>query len=689
MNLLDIFKKPQNSANHNYVGAPSFSLVNPAYMNHYSSEEYASAYPSIRAISNEYMVVLPKAIDSNGKPIQNNPILNALYHPNRSDSVVAFNEKIAVSTLVNRMTYILVWRNENGEAKPGGPYGFKGSRIAGFTFLENPGITRRDGQTYYNIGSQEFTENEVLVLPGGVNPHDLYGGYSPTDAAVRWITLDDYIADFQKGFFDNNAIPAGMFKITAATPQEFTDIKNMLQDRHKGAGKNNNVTYAHSPIDPQTGKPAQAQIEWVPFQQSNKDIDFKSLFEQANHRIDISYGVAQIIKGVDDAATYANAQVAERGFAKRAVLPLLTRNYTQLTHELNRITGGIGIALTFDYEIPDVADEKEVEARTAVLHTNLITNLTAQGYTLGSIIDAYDLPKRLKLLSTTEKKETIENDKAEVDEGDEVDSAPDREKIDGVTPVNKVKAELSETDKDTYEQVLAYTVREYMEKQVNEAVTALDTVDAVTGAFLDDFTDEMMRTVILAMVASGNLQYQEGIALLVESGLGIEGITSFTLQPTQEEAYRSYLRNVAKSYTDDTAESIRRVLARGNEQGLTKNELQAALKNIMITDEERVTRLAVSEINRSQQMSSLYSMQQIETEVEAKIYKVWNVSNAERCEYCQAMDGKRVPLNEAFVKKGDVIVGVDGGVYVNDFVSMDTPQAHPYCMCYFTWEVER
>lgn len=443
MNLKNLFKfsknKVKNSAS--FIGHPSFATHNP-YFTHYHSEEYSSAYPSIRAIANEYMKVLPKAIDANGKPVQNNAIVNALFHPNQLDSVISFNEKIAVSTLVLPKTYLLVWRNENGKAEPGGPFGSGGKNIAGFTFLERPSIERIDGKTYYSIGSQRFTEDEVIVLPGGTDPNNLYFGYSPTMASVRWIRLDDYIADFQKGFFENNAIPAGMFKIIASTVEEYNDIVAMLQSRHRGAGNNNNVTYSHQPIDPNSGQPAQAQIEWIPFQQSNKEIDFKSLFDQANRRIDQAFGVSAFIKGIDDAPNYATAQVSEANFSKRAVLPLLTRNYAQLTHELNRITGGIGVAITFDYEIPAVADQEKVEAETLKLHLEIIKEAKEAGFTLGSTVDAFDLPKRLKLLSETDEKETIENDKAEVDEGEEVSTSPDLTRIDGITPVNSVEYEI-------------------------------------------------------------------------------------------------------------------------------------------------------------------------------------------------------------------------------------------------------
>lgn len=692
--LIDKIFKTSNQGQ-NFIGAPSFRHVNPGYFGHYKSNQYASAYPSIRAIANEYMVVQPFAINANGKQTPHAAI-NALYHPNQLDSSVSFAEKMAVSTLVKKNTYILVWRNDGGEAKPGGNFGYRGNNIAGYTFLENPGITRRDNRTYYNIGAQYFTEDEVLVLPGGVDPEALYAGYSPTESATRWLTVDDYVADFQGGFFENNAIPAGQFIITAASVTEYNDTVDMLQSKHRGAGKNNNVTYAHRPIDPTTNKAAEAQIQWVPFAQSNKDIDFKNLFEQTNKRIDLAYGVPQIIKGVDDAATYANAQVAEKTFAKRAVLPLLTRNYTQFTHELNRITGGLGVAITFKYDIPTVADEMKVEAETKVLESQIIRTMVLEGYTLNSVVDSFKLSNSYKNLKVGDDKSTvIDNDKPDVDEGDEVESAPDPTKIDGTTPVNEAakrtnpKAQLSDTDSEAYEIQLAGVIRADMQKQVDAAVDAVDsTQDATEDEEAEELTDEMMVHIVTIMVAAGTLQYTDGLMMLIAAGVNTDGATAFSLSEAQEDAYRKYLKSVAKSYRDDTAASIRAVLDRADAEGWNRAQLQTQLRNIMNTDEWRVTRLARSELNRSQQVGELESMIQLQDEVDVKMTKTWNTSSTTPCPTCAALDGTTKPIDEPFLNEGSSIELDDGGTFVNTFVSMTVAQAHPNDNCYITYNVE-
>lgn len=419
------------------------------------------------------MGIVPYAMNGNGKPVPH-AALDALFHPNKKDSFVMFVEKLGVSVLAQDYTYLLVWRREGQEAKPGGEFGFGGNNIAGFTFLECPGIEYRDGRIYYKMGAQEFNEDEVIAIPGGAKPGNLYAGYSPAMSAAKWATLDGYIGDYQNGFFSNGAIPAGVFKVAAATPQEYKDMVATLQERHKGAGNNNNVSYTHAPLDHE-GKQAPAQIEWVPFAQSNKDIDFEPLLKHVDNRLSESYGVSSIIKGVDSAAKYSNAEVSEAGFAKRAVKPLALRIYSQITHELNRITGGLGVAITFKYEIPAVSDAEKVKAETKKIESDIILTYTADPYnwSLDSVVDAFQLSQSYKLLKQGNKSAKIDNDKPEVDEGDEVEKAPDPTKIDGVTPLNNI----NEIHCSKCDRFLGDTTRDSIEERLkcgNTACKALE-----------------------------------------------------------------------------------------------------------------------------------------------------------------------------------------------------------------------
>lgn len=665
-------------AGHNRTALPSNGMQ--SIFKHYYSDAYASAYPSIRAIAGDYMQVKPYAIDKNGKRVDNNAIINALYHPNQLDSSVSFFEKIAVSTLFHRKTYLLVWRKENGEAKPGGDFSKgNGENIAGYTFLEYPSITRRDNQTFYKIGAQEFSDREVIVLPGGVDPSNLYAGYSPSEASRRWAKLDDYIADFQSGFFENGAVPAGVITVTAATPQEYNDIVDTIEERHKGAGKNGKVTFAHRPVD-QTGKPVDAQIEWTPFSEKNRDIGLKEIFDQTNNKIDLAYGVPQIVKGVDDAATYANAQVAERGYAKRAVYPLLLRNYTQFNHELNRITNGTGIAIAFDYEIPTVADEEKVEAETKQVEAAIITSMTMNGFSLDSIVDAFKLSNSYKLLKQGNTATKIENDKPDVDEGGEVTSSPDPDKIDGITPVNKVKMELTDEEK------LKKVAMDLLKAQVKQAVAAVDSVeDVAEDILLDEFVNEAMAILQGIVEEYGESQTQNGIALLLSLDKSAELVTDFVINERQLDRYRGYLKMVGTSYSEDTTKAIRQTLERAKTDQLTAYEIKKELNKLPELEGYRAERLARTETVRAQGNGSLYAMEQIQASTGYDIMKVWNVSS-DACEFCQEMAGKKISIEQPFLAVGNSVMAGDK-ILVNNFTDVETADLHPNDRCYITYEV--
>ena len=684
----------------NEDGGSSLATRNPSRQSLFgklASDAYASGYPSIHAITSEFMQIMPFAIDANGKPVSATAV-DALYHPNKQDSSVLFFEKLAVSTLCHRKTYLVVWHREGKKVFPGGkitPF-----NIAGYTFLEFPSISRIGGKTIYSVGADSFTEDEVIVIPGGVNPNDLYAGYSPSEASRRWAKLDDYIADFQSGFFENGAIPAGTFVITAANKTDYEDTVAEMQRSHRGAGKNGNVVYTPRPIDQNTGKEAHAQIEWIPFAQSNKEIDFKNLFEQTNKRIDMSFGVSQFIKGVDDAPNYATAEVSEAGFAKRAVKPLALRIYTTITHELNRITNGLGVAITFKYEIPAIADAEKVKAETRTLDSTTINAMVTAGYSLDSVVDAFQLSQSYKLLKKDNSVAVIDNDKPDVDEGGEVNDSPDPKEIDTFSNETHVHGggctcnHPKDKADSTYEREIKAVARTFMQSQIDKAVTNVDgEAKNEAGDYdnkdLETFTADMLVIETALLIEKGVIQYADGIEIVVNAGLNADMLTEFTLTQEKIDAYEVYLNNVGKSYAADTQIAIQSVLNRATVDNLPAAEIKKNLNLLTDLEEYRVERLARTETVRAGGQAGLYAMEDIQAETGYIVKKVWNTSSAEPCEFCQAMANTgAVSVSSSFVPLGGAIQGVDGGILNNDFVDMDTADAHPNCSCYLTWEVE-
>lgn len=698
------FFRPKNEIN--YIGRESFRISNPGYDAFCSNDTFASAYPSVRPISDEIMQVRPYAVDGKGEKLKQTPqVLYALAHPNQLDSEVLFRKKLATSILSNSNTYVLVWRKEGDKAYAGGT--ITPNNIIGFTFLEGYSVVKEDGIIKYKQGELSFTQNEVLAFPGGVNGFNLNAGYSPTTGALQWLKLDDYIADYNKGMFANGAVPAGQFIITAKSVQDFKDIKSGMQNMHRGAGKNNNVMYTYQPVGAD-GKPANAQIQWIPFANNNKDMAIDVIFNQVNRKIDQAYGVPAIVKGSDESANYATAEVSDRNFAKYTVKPLLTLMWSQFTHELNRITGGLGYALNYDYEIPAISDAEKVKAETNILNMNIITTMTTAGYSLDSIINAFELPESLYNLEMTN---IPEHDEVDVDEGDEVKQAPDQTTL----TYNRTKNEhehhdhehdhihMESTDPQTvkFEKKIKSILKDVHTIQINRAIDLLvdnmkiDITNPVEESDDDLLFNKLNPELMNILLHYGEEDFPEQVELVLEAGIKTDDLKPFTLTAEQKQAYEEYVMKVAKSHNDTVANEIRKVLVNAQEEGLPVADIKKQLKSL-ISKESLLNNLAVSEVNRAGNTGSLYSMKNIASELDITVYKVWDATiDMRTCGYCRSMHGTKVKLDENFREIGDLVEEIDengnktGKFIVNNFVPMATADSHSMCRCSQVYQIEK
>lgn len=424
----------------------------------YKANDYENAYPSITKITNKLMMIKPYTVNGDGEK-QDSAVERALYHPNTINSSVEFREALGLMYLVHPKTHILVWRNDNGIAVPGGR--ITSDNIAGFTFMEGVTSITVAGHTTYTLttetGSRTFTDQEVVTLRG-LNPYAINsGGYSATLAARKWTTIDDYIAQYQQGFFQNGAVPTGEFIITASTPTEFKDIVNKMKERHRGAGKNNNVTYTHRPIDPNSGKPLNAQIEWIPFATPNRELSLQELFDQANKKIDGAFGVPASIRGVGENNNYATARTDQQNFMEGVVDPIALKIWTGFTHELNRITGGLGVMIDYDIVIPAIADEEKVQEETKEIKDRRVQAWLDKGYSLSSIKE-YLTSGDIEALEISEVVE-VKVDDPDIDEGKEVEGAPDPVKATNNPATNEIHCSacdrfLGNTAKDSIDEKL-------------------------------------------------------------------------------------------------------------------------------------------------------------------------------------------------------------------------------------------
>jgi hypothetical protein len=320
---------------------------------------------------------------------------------------------------------------------------------------------------------------------------------------------------------------------------------------------------------------------------------------------------------------------------------------------------------------------------------------------LDSIVDSFGLSKGYKLLKTGKAPAKIENDKPDVDDGSEVDDAPDATKLEhksivkhGITASGGHCCHNHKTVEPKNMGVVedvAKVVREQMLSQIERAIEGnglSKDVNDPTDEDINKMVEDMLAILTVYMLVQGSIDYNAGIALLKSHGYATDAATQYAVSQATKASYQVYLMNVAKSYAEDTTNMIRRILAQGQAEGWSKETIAQGLRDIMDTDEWRVQRLARTEEHRSWGQASNDAMNQLMNETQTKIYKVWHTNGA-GCEFCAAMQGKKELVSSSFLPTGAVVDGIDGGTFMNTFVNVDSANLHPNCQCYIQYEVEQ
>lgn len=673
---------------------------------------YDNVYPSISKIVNEFINIRPYAIDANGKPIEKTVLLNKIYHPNQQMSSADFREALAVSTLTHRKTYLLVWHYENGALVAGGG-GVTPENIGGFTFIEGCHvIVDSNGKKTYKSSDlkYEYTENDVIEIYAGIDPYDLDAGYSPTQAVAKWANIDDFIANYEAGHFENGAVPAGQFIITAPTAEAFNDIVDSMQKKFRGSGNNNNVAYVHRPIQADTGAVQPAQIEWIPFAQSNKDMSLDTIFKQVNDKIDSTYGVPASVRGVNENKGYASVRIDQQIFIRYTVKPFATKIWTRFTHEMNRITGGLGFAITFDLDVPNIADEEKVEAETKKIEADIISQMLDRGYSLNSICDAFEFSNARKLLEEGEPDDgEIVNDKPDVDEGEEVSDSPEISVVKACThhhdEIHKsadreALKELRQLLNNYFQSVIDATLSESKLAKKDISAVGLEIYDENGDGYIDELEAEQipipepteekqyaLRTALLAvllarMLKSGEKRYQETIKRFGIT-ITIPELEHYNISEQAQKDYEKMISRIGNSFTDQIINAIRNTIENtARRDGATVDDLKEAIQNSLKENEWRIDRIVNTEEHRADNLGQVDAVEELARATGKQFGFKWKTTSAEPCAFCQYMNNTIVKAGEAFVPLGGKIES-DDAIYLNDYEDMLTPNAHPNCQCIF------
>lgn len=650
---------------------------------------YDNIFPYVNAISQRFSTVIPYAVTPDGRKIDPAPTaLSALYAPNDTYSCLEFLKLIASGILTQSHVDILIWTTEG----PGGT--ITPDNIAGYTILPANSRVYDDNRSnwYHRVTMDlgngprqyEFTRDETIALSYSRHPNDPTRGISPAMTVKKWANVDDMIAEYERGFFGNNAVPAGMLGIVSENAEDFQRNRTRLEDTFRGAGNNNGIVYNMVPVDPTTHKPSQtSKLVWTPFQNSNDTLDLQTVSNVVNNRLANALAVPDIIRGIDNGQTYANAEMAERAFIENTLKPLCMTVWDKWQFELDRITGGLGYGITFDLSLPAQTEVERVQAETQQIRINSLIQLVTLGATVESAVEALNLPdsyKRLDIHPTTP-------------------TTPTPPAIAVREKATKTTREKNDTTTET--RILPAT-RTYVDRVIRLARNSQnglkDDLDTIGQQWVHDVEDDLIAHLTeyarktglkleQVITAWANLHPETPLAVDIHAYTTADWQKLYdwtTLPDNIKTAYETHLKEIAHTTSKTITDKTLNLLSQAQTNQWDARRLHNELNHLGNDHAELITRC---ETVQSQRLGSLYSAKHMSETLGVRLRKVWRTTgDGNTCDFCAHMEGTTRPLDSTYMAK-DATISIDGHDYVNSFENMFTPNGHPRCRCYEDYEV--
>ncbi|MCM1218200.1 MAG: phage portal protein [Lachnospiraceae bacterium] len=655
---------------------------------------YENVFAQVRPLIDELKTVRPYGVGRNGArlPMSRTPELQVLDYPNEEMGWAEFADLMFATWLTETELNIHVWKKQNG-------------RIFGYTILpKGSRVSKGNGDYYFRVqyadgSSEDISTDEVMTLRYSRSPSNLSEGVSPASSVFIWSQVDDLLAQYQRAFLENGAVPATITTIRASTPEKYQKVRKELEGQLRGAENQNKTVYVwEQMLDTGESLP---QIEVKPIQGNNSTLALKEIMSIVNDKLNKAYGVSEFILGNDSSAKYDNAELSDRQFTKRRVYPALLSFWSQFQHELTRVKGGLPYAIQFDLEIPELSDRLKVKTEISSKNVENLTNLINSGASPLAALKALELGEEWAEVAiglANEKRTQAELQKTvatttevitqESADTDVVKNTTDKHKhchhchtCDNKTMEEVIFAEDEETEKKIYDQ-LTIILNSVLNSAEGKSTLSAEDKKKIRLAIMSELLAiadggaNAGATEIAGQVVGAT---KEEISQVLENG-------GYHVSDEFRERLERRTEELVNRLDEKAQEVAKEVLS--NREGLTKTELKKALADVMpaaraetIARNETAYAFRAGHLENDKYMAQKYGL---------KLRKIWRISREDACEICKAMDGQVVEIDEAFP---DSVDGKDGIRYSWEHTSWndkgEIPSAHVDCRCHYETEVIR
>lgn len=651
--------------------------------------DYENIFAQVRPLIDEMKIVMPYGVTERGKAlsIDKTPELAWLKNPNDDMGWSEFADLMFATWLTEDELDIHLWRDERG-------------RVIGYTILPPQsriylGYGRWEWQVMTTDGMEVLDENQVMRLRFSRSPRDVQRGVSPASSVRIWAQIDDLIAQYQRAYFENGAIPATITFITASTREKYEDTRRELEHKLKGANNSNKTVYAWRQFNNDTGASVDA-VEVKTIQGNNSTLAIREIVDIVNDRLNKSIGVSNFILGDDSSAKYDNAELSDHQFTKRRVYPALVSFWNQFQHELERLLGGgLGYGITFDLEIPELTERQKARAEIDRIRSETLINLISAGASGASAVEALELgdkwqgvadgiyqkslvgglnaPIELEYLkpksieATVDKKPEIAEKDTDNDHKCDQKQCTCHHSLDSLPPMTKQERQVYDILVGLGESLLKNSAGEVKIDEIIAKMTEILENDATLGATkgakaLSMLANKEIASELKKAISDGSIYISEALSNRI--------------------ANRSEM--LVGGYTDYVQNRMKEVLA----QDLSAEEIEKQLAQVV--SREKAELIARNEVNYAVRSGRLEQDQSLAEKYGLNVKLVWRTSgDADVCDVCAAMEGTTIDLGKAFP---DTITTSDGETVSWEHSSWNDsgriPDAHVNCRCYFDEVIE-
>lgn len=621
--------------------------------------DYENMFAQVRPLIDEMKTVIPYGVTDRGTRLKEDktPELAWLRNPNDDMGWSEFADLMFATWLTESELDIHVWRDKRG-------------KVEGYTVLPPEsriyyGYGHWQWQVMTTEGLEVLEEDQVMRLRFSRSPRNMELGVSPASSVRAWAQIDDLIAQYQRAYFENGAIPATITFITASSYDRYDKTRKELENKLKGARNHNKTIYAWRQFNNDTGESVD-QVEVKTIQGNNSTLAIREIVDIVNDRLNKSIGVSNFILGDDSSAKYDNAELSDHQFTKRRVYPALVSFWNQFQHELERILdGGLGYGITFDLEIPELTERTKAKAEIARIRGEALVNLISAGASGAAAVEALGLPESWlaaangiyskglagELLSPVSiDYEAPKPAESTVDsKGGESEPTLPLETLETHDLVHGHNCTCCHTADElppmTSEEKKLYDVL------VELARSIIDQKGNIEAEDLDKVVDEMFE-ILEEDAITGEKESSEALALLAEKDVASEILNTVSngelyVSDALKERISTRATQLAQGYSDHIGGKVEEILNSG--EVLSADEIKEQLLGIDGMTVPRAELIARNETLYAIRSGRLEQDERLAEKYSLNVKLVWRTSeDKDVCPVCAGMAGQSITLGKAF-----------------------------------------